>query len=402
MNRPCPRRTSLLSTSLLQKVTIAVLTLMLLALLAAQPASAQKQKVLYSFTGGHDGQSPQSSLTPHGGNFYGTTYSGGLGFGTVFELSPSGGGWTETVLYAFSGGSDGRYPAYMSVIFDGAGNLYGTTVEGGTSNSGVVFELTPNGQSWTASVLYNFCSQAGCADGEYPVSSLIMDAAGNLFGVTDNGVFELSPSGGSWTEQIIYNYGVESENSSGLTKDAAGNIFGIIYVHTFTREYSKVFELSPNGDGWTPTILHKFSGVDANGTLALDQEGSLYGTTGPNNKNNGTIFKLTGTNGRWMKKTLHTFSGGDGNYPWGGIVFDAAGNIFGTTLYGGQYGFGTVFELAAPAHKNKYTEKILWNFNNTNGAVPVDSLFLDNSGTIYGTTTGGGSKGQGVVFQLTQ
>jgi len=399
MNYPNSHRVSLLGTMILCVFTFGVFSSLVIA---AYPAQAQTEKVLYNFTGGRDGQSPQSGLTPHGGNLYGTTYSGGLRYGTVFELTPNGGGWTQTVLYAFSGGADGRYPAYMSVIFDSAGNLYGTTVEGGTNNSGVVFELSPNGKNWTESVLYNFCSQADCADGEYPVSSLIMDAAGNLFGGTDNGVFELSPSGGGWTEQVIYNYGVDSENSSGLTMDAGGNIFGIIYVHTYRQEYSKVFELSPNGGGgWTPTVLHKFGGVDANGTPVLDQAGSLYGTTGPSKKNNGTIYKLTEKNGKWMNKPLHVFNGGDGNYPWGGLVFDSAGNIYGTTLYGGQYGFGTVFELVATARKNKYTEKILWDFNQANGAVPVNSLLLNDSGNIYGTTMGGGSNGQGVVFELT-
>jgi uncharacterized repeat protein (TIGR03803 family) len=372
--------------------------------MATLPAQAQTQKVLYNFTGGHDGQSPQSALTAHAGNFYGTTYSGGLGYGTVFEVSPNGGGWTQTVLYSFTGGIDGRYPAYASVVFDSAGNLYGSTFEGGTNNSGVIFELSPAGKGWTETVAYSFCNQFECADGEYPTSGPIMDSAGNIFGVSANGAFELSPSGGGWAEHTIYGYNGVNQNSATLTMDAAGNLFGIVYIHTPKIEYSKVFELSPDGSGgWTPTVLHKFGGVGAYGTLVLDQAGSLYGTTAGSSKHDGTVFKLSpGKNGKWMKKTLHAFQGGtDGDVPWGGIVFDAGGNIYGTTLYGGAHGFGTVFELMPPARKGEYTEKILWNFSDKDGAVPVNSLILDDAGNLYGTAMGGGTTGNGVVFEVT-
>jgi uncharacterized repeat protein (TIGR03803 family) len=395
------RRRSLLATMFFDVFTPGVLSWLLMSTV---PAQAQTQKVLYNFTGGHDGQSPQSALTAHAGNLYGTAYSGGLGYGTVFELSPNGGGWTQTVLYAFTGGIDGKYPAYASVVFDSAGNLYGSTLEGGTNNSGVIFELSPTGKSWTETVVYSFCSQFECADGEYPTSGPIMDSAGNIFGASANGAFELSPSGGGWNERAIYGYTGVSENSATLTMDAAGNLFGIIYIHTPRVEYSKVFELSPDGSsGWTPTVLTKFGGIAANGTLALDKAGNLYGTTIGNSKHDGTVFKLSiGKKGKWEKKTLHSFQGGmDGDEPWGGIVFDAAGNIYGTTLYGGKHGFGTVFELVPPARNGKYTEKILWNFGNKDGAVPVNSLILDDAGNLYGTAMGGGTTGNGVVFEVT-
>jgi uncharacterized repeat protein (TIGR03803 family) len=390
-----------------------------LTTLAARPAQAQTETVLYSFCSAlscADGIYPKSSLTSYGGNYYGTTYTGGVnGEGTVFELSPNGsGGWNETVLYNFSEGTDGANPL-ASVIFDSVGNLYGTMPHGGAYGYGVVFELSPVGASWTETVLYNFCSQADCADGEYPVNTLIMDPAGNLYGVTNQGgstgagtVFELSPAGGNWTEQVLYSpgsttgYGI----NAGLTMDAAGNIFG--------ATWSTVFELSPNGKGaWNPTVIHIFDGgakdgMGAAGTPVLDKDGNLYGTTiyGAT-KNLGTVYKLSPVTkgkkkGTWTVKILHSFKGGlkDGYYPVAGIVFDAAGDIYGTTEYGGKYSDGAVFELVANG-KGSYKEKVLWSFNGTDGGYPYDSPILDSSGNLYGTTYDGGSHGAGVVYEVT-
>jgi uncharacterized repeat protein (TIGR03803 family) len=377
-------------------------------LLAVSVAQAQTAKVLYNFKGGGDAASPESSLTPDGaGNFFGTTYYGGLGYGTVFELSPNGnGGWNEAVLYRFCSASkciDGSRPNYSPVIFDSAGSLYGTAFDGGANGSGVVFKLSPGGKSWTETVLYSFCSALDCADGRYPTNGLIADPAGNLYGAGDNGAFELRSSGGEWMEQAIYGYSDLSNGSAGLTMDADGNIFGVIYLDTGTKQVAKIFKLTPDGiGGWTPTVLHKFGGAAVNGTLVVDGAGNLYGTTGSSSRNDGTVYKLSsGQHGKWVKKALHTFQGGaDGDNPWAGVVLDAAGNIYGTTLYGGKYGYGVVFELS-PARHGRYLEKILWNFNLTDGAAPVASLILDDAGNLYGTTTGGGSNGWGVVFEVT-
>jgi uncharacterized repeat protein (TIGR03803 family) len=375
---------------------------------AVRLAQAQTETVLYNFTGGSDGFTPMSRLTSDGaGNFYGTTDFGGLGAGTVFEFSPNGsGGWKETVLYSFTGGADGSVPYFSYVLFDSEGNLYGTTYGGGSYGYGVVFELSPVGTSWTETVLYSF---AGGMDDANPLNGLIMDAAGNLYGRTyvsggGNGtIFELSKSGNAWTKQVIYS---SAPGFAGLTMDAAGNIFGVANGGAIDL----VFELLPNGNGgWNPTVIHTFSGgakdgLVGEGTLVLDHAGNLYGTTlGGGSKNNGTVYELSRGMSGWTEKILHSFEGGinDGSDPFAGIVFDAAGNIYGTTEFGGGNPLaGTVYELVAPVGTGGYKEKVLWKFDKTDGYEPVGSLILDNAGNLYGTTPEGGSNGYGVVFKV--
>ncbi len=412
----------LTAATLRAALTLAVLFALLL--IAGHPAQAQ-ETVLYNFTNGDDGGQPYSSLTEHNGNFYGATEFGGdLGYGVIFELSPSGsGGWTETVLHTFTLGADGGFP-HSTLMFDSAGNLYGTTVSGGenasclpTSNcSGVVFELTPTGTSWTETVLYSF---PNAANSDFPQSGPIMDAAGNLYGTTYNSdggsgsVFELSPSANGWTEKEIYSVNASTAEGmyAGLTMDAAGNIFG--------TTGSAVFELSPNGKGgWTPAVIHTFvpntsDGFDAEGTLVLDKAGNLYGTTEWGGANTtGTVFELSPENNSWTEKILYSFPRspkGQGTHPWGGVVFDADGNLYGTTTSGGlsslycQYNCGTVFELVAPVDGGSYQEKVLWEFNLFDGANPVASLILDSTGKLYGTTESGGTAPgflYGTVFEL--
>jgi uncharacterized repeat protein (TIGR03803 family) len=391
-------------------VTGAILTLSLFSmflLFAARPAQAHTETVLYNFTDGSDGAYPEQTLTSdHAGNFYGTTLSGGLGYGIVFELSPKGsGGWNEIVLYSFTGGEDGANPS-GPLIFDSVGNLFGTASGGGTYGDGVVFELSPLGTGWRESVLHDF---AGGADGKFPISGVIFDAAGNLYGTTYNGwktatIFEMSPSGSGWTEQVIY--AVET-SGAGLTMDAAGNIF--------SATYSEVFELSPNGNGgWTPTVIHTFTAYPKDGYYAdtapvLDKAGNIYGTTlegGPDN--GGTVYRLRPEKkGKWTETILHSFKGfKHGNAPVAGIVFDEAGNIYGTTLWGGSQDWGTVFELVAPVGKGGYEEKILWSFTGADGLGPYAGVILDSAGNLYGATYKGGTTygdnyGYGVVFEVT-
>ena len=299
-------------------------------LLVTLPAQAQTENVLYNFSGGSDGSGPQAPLTPDGnGNFYGTTTCGGvgngcLGYGTVFELSPSGSGWNETVLYSFSGAGDGYNPA-SNLVLDSAGNIYGTATYGGAHGGGVAFQLSPSGGNWTETVLYSFCSQANCADGAYPAGGLIMDSPGNLYGMADGGVFALSPANGGWAEQIIYSTPVRQ--NGGLTMDAAGNIFGV--------GLTTAFELSPNGSGgWNPTILHVFTphtycGPDVTcppvpvGNPLLDNAGNVYGVTYDGGPVCGKVYRLSKKSGKWQEAVLYAFTGisGDGCNPYGGLVF---------------------------------------------------------------------------------
>jgi len=365
-----------------------------LLLVAARPAQAQTEIVLYSFTGSPDGAGPVSRLTSDGaGNFYGATFSGGLvctdsssGCGTIFELSPNGGGgWKENVLYRFTGGTDGGFP-WSSVVFDTAGNLYGTAEHGGTNGFGVVFKLSPVGATWTETVLYNFCSQQNCADGELPSGATIMDSAGNLYGSVWYGVFELSPSGGGWTEQIIYNT-VSVDPNAGFIMDATGDIFG---VGSETTDGVTVFELVPNGHGgWNGTVIHKFPVVgdyySSGGTLALDKAGNLYGTIDNLRHNHGYVYELSpfGKKGKWKEKILHFFGYRSGLFA--GVVLDAAGNVYGAT--------GTsVYELLAG---NNYQEEVLGYVEGGN------DLILDSAGNLYGTSGSGGSSGDGFVFEIT-
>ncbi|MGB9253906.1 MAG: choice-of-anchor tandem repeat GloVer-containing protein [Candidatus Korobacteraceae bacterium] len=225
------------------------------------------------------------------GNIYGTVP---CCHGAVYELSPAG---TPTALYYFTGGADGDDPL-SGVIFDQAGNLYGTTNGGGAHGCGTVYELSPNGGRWTETVLYSF--QCG-TDGQNPIGGLIMDSASNLYGTTNFGgansggtVFELSPSGGgSWTFQLLYSLAYD------------GTFDFVIYGPT--------------------------------GTLTMDASGSLYGTTFMDGAYSaGSVFKLTPQNGSWSYTSLHDFTAGfDGSNPFGNVVMDANGNVYGTAGQGG-------------------------------------------------------------------
>lgn len=389
----------------------ALVLLLWLLLSIAPPVLAQTETVIHEFSP-INGQYPSSRLTSDAaGNLYGTTTYGGFGRGTVFELSPDGnGGWNETVLYNFCSVpncADGINPYFSDVIIDRSGNLYGTAEFGGTNDTGVVYELSPNGAGWTETVLHNFGPPGG-ADGSVPIYGLIMDSAGNLYGRTASGggcgcgtVFEMIPSGGDWSEKVIYTtYGDSSY--TGLAMDSVGNIFG--------ATTSTVFELSPNdGGSWTPKVIHNFVGAPKDGdftvgTPVLDQSGSLYGATFyGGTKNFGTVYKLSpGKKGKWTKKIVHSFQGGkDGYGPNAGVVLDSFGNLYGTTTYGGRYVDGTVFELVARSGKS-YQKKVLWNFSDGDGKYPIASLTLDSAGNLYGTTSYGGFLEDGLVFEVTR
>lgn len=377
--------------------------LLCLTILGARPAQTQTQTLLYEFQGSPDGATPEGNLIPYKGHLYGVTAAGGTGdSGTVFELSPNGtGGWNEAVLYNFCfrpSCIDGSIPTLAYVIFDSHGNMYGTTWTGGLNNHGVVWELSRSQAHWKETVLYRFRHGNG-------VSGLVMDSSGNLYGCTYDGprastVFELSPSQGGWTEKTILKI---DETYSGLAIDGAGNLFG--------STLSYVFELSPNGSGgWSGSIIHNFK-ANEDGEFeipTLDSAGNIYGTTESGGQTDqGAVWRLTpvksgSSNKSWTEQLIYSFKGTqkDGSFPYGGVVLDAAGNIYGTTLGGGVEERGTVYELS-PVSGGKYSETFLWGFNITDGASPDASLILDSSGNLYGTALAGGSNSAGVVFELT-
>jgi uncharacterized repeat protein (TIGR03803 family) len=400
---------------------IATLAIFIAMLFVTGPWAAAQEQVLHSFNhNGMDGIVPDGGVIfDAAGNVYSTTWAGGTySGGTVFELTPQGGGgWTEKVLYSFGNGTDGAFLA-AGLIFDTAGNLYGTTAGGGTYSKGTVFELTPQGGGgWTEKVLYSFNGNG--TDGYAPYSGLVFDGAGNLYGTAYYGgtysrgtVFELTPQGGGgWTEKVLHSFGNGTDASApfaGLTFDSAGNLFGTTEVGGASGGCAPygcgtVFELTPGGGGtWTEKVVYSF-GNGTDGTIPkagviFDAAGNLYGTTYQGGTYNlGALFELTPLRGgTWTEQVLHNFGNGtDGANPYARLIFDSAGNLYGTTYQGGSYGGGTVFRF------NAQGEVLLQNFSGTDGAAPVAGLVLDTAGNLYGTTSSGGASNEGAVFEVT-
>jgi uncharacterized repeat protein (TIGR03803 family) len=415
-------------------------TVVSLLVLTSAIALAQGERVLYTFGENGDAESPLSVLiSDRFGNLYGTTYLGGaFNRGAVFELlHSSSGSWTEQVLYSFgSGAADGSCPL-AGLVFDHAGNLYGTTSDGNGDANGTVFELSPPetaGAPWAETVLYSF----GNVKGNYGfgLGGLVFGKKGVLYGVASGGgtglgsVFELRPpagAGGAWSERTIYAFtgGAGGENpayeGASLTFDASGNLYGVAGGGTYTE--GVVFELSPpaSGNTWTETVLHTFGPpptMDGAGPLCrlgFDAAGNLYGTTAAGGDTNsyGTVFELSPPSAPgdpWTETILYEFNGDDGYNPRAGVVFDKAGNLYGTTFEGGAmlHAYGTVYELKPPALPGgAWTHETLYAFTGaTDGRAPYAALVLDPIGNLYGTTSEGGLSdgchflGCGVVFEV--
>jgi uncharacterized repeat protein (TIGR03803 family) len=426
---------SLLFHIISRKATAALAIAVVSALTVALAPSAQGQmpatgvgwteQVLHNFGGSADGVYPYAGLVfDAAGNLYGTTWQGGdlsgncspSGCGTVFELtSAAGGGWTETLIQSFNGTDGHSLYSGGSLTFDATGDLYDTTQIGGAFGYGTVFELTPGAGGWNEEVLHSFLPGNSGNDGFGPNPGVVFDAAGNLYGTTAGGgtynggtVFELTPrSGGGWTEQVLFSFNGRDEYLPyNLIIDAAGNLYG---TSNAGGAYNKgtVFELSPAAGGsWTLKVLYSFSGspdaaYPAAG-LAFDASGNLYGTTyyGGTYDYYGTVFELTPTGGSgWTERVLFSFNGTDGGSPWSSVIVDAAGNVYGTAVGGGAYNNGVVFELTPTAGGN-WTYQVLFSFNGTDGGAPYASLILDAAGNLYSTTLVGGTYNYGTVFEL--
>jgi uncharacterized repeat protein (TIGR03803 family) len=273
--------------------------------------------------------------------------------------------WNETVLYRFTGGNDGGVPG--QIVFDQVGNIYGPTLLGGQYDDcsgyhcGTVFEMSPSGSGWTERALYSF--EGGSRDGYWPDGNLVFDQDGNIYGTTEQGgvqfqgtVYQLTPYGSGWSEQMIYQFtdGISGQLPTGLLEDAAGNLYGT----TFTGGAGgcgTAFKLTPSNGSWSFSILYSFyGGAGACGPsagLVMDAAGSLYGTTSRTGAyGEGVVFKLTPSGDGWTYTSLHDFTGGSDGYSPGALVLDANGNIYGDTAFGAGgfcngFGCGAVWEI---------------------------------------------------------
>ena len=388
------------------------------------------ETVLYSFKGSPDGYAPVGGLiSDQSGNLFGVTMQGGAnGLGTVFDLSPNGsGGWNETVLYNFTGGTDGQYP-FAGLTMDSQGNLYGTTF-GGTSNCapkcGSVFELSPSANGWTIKALHTFI---GGKDGGIVAGGVVMDFAGHLYGTTASfgpkgygTTFRLTKSGSNWTLTTLHAFdiGVDGGVPKGLlVVDPDGAIYGTTeFGGTLIRNqaFGVFYKLSLNTKGkWIEKVLYSFKGAGDGGNptygLVADQRGNLYGVSTNFPPGRGNVFEFSPKPpNSWTKKTIYQFPAWhlrDPDGPNGPVVIDQSGHVYGVTADGGTADFGAVYELA-PQNGTHWPETTLYNFKGgTDGRQPEGQLLRDGSGNLYGVTgegggTGCGGEGCGTVFEIT-
>lgn len=402
---------------------LAFAAVVMLVVLATPPAQAQTFTTLYTFAGGADGAFPYAGLArDSAGNLYGTTHSGGVsggcggtGCGTVFKVDATG---QQTVLYTFSGGTDGWWP-YAGLIVDARKNLYGTTYYGGKKGLGVVFKVDATGKE---TVIHTFTGTH--SDGEYPQGGLLMDKAHNLYGTTYAGganttacppscgtVYKLNKKG---KETVLHTFSGGADgglpNYVNLVRDSAGSLYGTTAYGGSGCTYGcgVVFKVDSTGH---ETPLYTFGGTSDGATpyagLVRDAAGNLYGTAQYAGLPGGcmfgygcgVIFKIDAAGNQMV---LYSFTGGpDGGNPSAGLVRDKAGNLYGTTQEGGV-GFGVVFKLDPSGN-----ETALYTFTGgTDGAQPIANVILDKAGNLYGTTTQRGSTGCnglgcGTVFEIT-
>lgn len=371
----------------------------------AHPAQAQTFTVLYTFTNTAQGEQPDAGLIQDAtGNFYGTTQYGGTagGFGTIFRLDANG---KETVLYSFAGTPDGEDP-YAGLVADGAGNLYGSTLYGGTQGGfGTLFKLDKRGK---LTLLHSFASNP---DGADPYGTLVGDQQGNGYSTTRFGgnaggygtVFKLDRTGKLILVHSFAGTPDGEDPEAGLIADTAGNLYGTTVYGGTAGGYGTVFKVGGTGK---LTLLHSFAGTpdgeNPYAGLAVDLEGNAYGTTkyGGTAGGYGTVFEIDRT-GKFS--LLHSFAGmPDGVNPLSPVTVDPQGNVYGTTYYGGTYGYGSVFKIDTTGNLT-----ILHSFDySPDGAYPTGGLLIDSAGNLYGTASQGGDNncgffGCGTIFKVT-
>ena len=429
MERPTPYGNCIFARSL--RAAVAGLMVAAMFMLTAVATQAQTYSVIHNFAGGQDGATPMAGLTfDRAGNLYGTAAYGGTvggacgasGCGTVFRLAKRNSGWVFSPLYSFAGGTDGANPE-ANVNIGSDGSLYGSTYLGGGpcdgDGCGTIFNLKPPASAcksalcpWTETLVHKFTGP----DGIGPVGTVIFDQGGNLFGATTSGgfrnggaIFELLPMGGGWTVKVLYSsYGYPK---GGLILDDSGNLYGPAF--TAGNGYGSVYRMVPSGSSWITTDLYDFNyGSDGGypwAGLIFDPAGNLYGSTcSGGSGNGGTVFQLAFSGGSWVLNTLYSFAGPDNGRlvvgPVGSLVMDHAGALYGTTLADGVHGYGSVFKLTPGGDGWTFTS--LHDFTGgSDGGYPYSYLVFDAKGNLYGTASVGGNgpctNGCGVIFEIT-
>ena len=400
-------RPILWSLAVINALVVVAVTLLLAPCSWAKP----KFKVLASIPGGlWTGLTLDSK-----GNLYGVTSGGGTnGVGSVFEVSKdSKGKWAVTTLHSFDG-TDGSSPN-GNLIFDAAGNLYGTAPNGGLFDNGTVFELTPGSAGWSFAVIYNFCPHYNCPDGSTPGDGLTLDKAGNLYGTAGGGpdccgvFYQLAQGSGGWEESVLYDFGSKPYDSTASTAplilSKAGDLYG---AGQRGGRYNggTAFKLTHHGESWTESLLYSFGG-DGWYVEGLSSGGParFYGATLYGGSNTcygfdcGVVFQLarSGT-GRWKETVVYDFAKPeDGFKPDSPLAADKAGNLYGAAALGGTGrctdGCGVVFKLSPKAH-GKWAYAVLHKFNGTDGGLPDGGVIRDDRGNLYGTA-------YSVVFEIT-
>jgi uncharacterized repeat protein (TIGR03803 family) len=393
-----------------------ILVVLTFLLFSVASSLAGTEKVLYSFAGGTDGSNPFQAgvVFDQSGNLYGVTQNGGLyGDGTIFQLTPSGSGWTETVLYNFNGASDGAEPQ-GGLVIDGSGNLYGTASSAGPGACGTVFQLAPSQTGWTYTVLHAFTNDS---DGCMPQGDLY----GLIYGTTAYGghygqgtVYYISTSGGDYTPERFN--GSDGSFPTGIGNCPPWGICGSTNSGGVRYSGGTVYLwLDGIGNGLDPTAIINFNdqgkgGYQPIGNVASDGWNMYVTTSYGGSHHSGAVYQVKPKNNRrggigFGLVALHVFTDvkGDGSTPWAGVILDGSGNVYGTTMYGGSDpgSGGTVFKLT-PGAKNKWNETKLYSFSGgADGGQPTGSIIFDGAGNIYGTTYKGGVYGQGEVYMVT-
>lgn len=396
------------------------------AVLAAPRSQAQTFKVIYSFTGHDSAEHPIAGLTiDQHGNLYGTTaWGGAFGSGTVYELRPTPSGFAYSELHDFGHGSDGNF-AWGGVTLGPNGTLYGTTAGGGIRDDGTVYQLRPPSGSchsascpWVETVLYRF---TGDSDGRNPQAGVILDNQGNIYGTNVNGgggkvgvVYEMSPSAGGYTFQVLYTFTDDADGgnpSSLLIFDSAGNLYGTAAVggNSGCQGFGcgTIYELTPSAAGWSERTLYTFQngndGGDPAAGLISDGAGNFYGATPSGAHNGGSVFELSPGVESWNFNLAYDLTG-VGPGPEENLVRDSAGNLYGSSWGDGLYGQGAVFKLT-PNGDGGWTYTSLHDFTGgSDGGAAEGNLVMDSQGNLYGTSYEGGlaSCGRcGVVYEIT-